>query len=184
LLDDDEDAAVAAATSRLQAFPERFQRHWASGMRAKLGLADAAADETTDALSGDLLDLMREHGADHASTFRALAASLRGEPAAMRALFEESPAFGAWERRWREQIRLAQTPLGEIADAMDRVNAVYIPRNHQVEAALTAATAGDLEPFERLVDVLARPFEARRGFEAYAEPAPAGCGPYRTFCGT
>jgi protein adenylyltransferase len=184
LLDDDEDAAVAAATSRLQAFPERFQRHWASGMRAKLGLADAAAGEATDALSGDLLDLMREHGADHTSTFRALAASLRGEPAAIRALFEESPAFGAWERRWREHLGPAQTALGEIADAMDRVNPVYIPRNHQVEAALTAATAGDLEPFERLLDVLARPFDERPGLAAYAEPAPAGGGVYQTFCGT
>ena len=36
---------------------------------------------------------------------------------------------------------------------MDRVNPVYIPRNHLVEEALAAATAGDLEPFERLVDV-------------------------------
>ena len=61
---------------------------------------------------------------------------------------------------------------------------VYIPRNHLVEEALAAATAGDLEPFERLVDVLARPFDERPGLEAYAEPAPATFGPYRTFCGT
>ena len=29
---------------------------------------------------------------------------------------------------------------------MDRVNPVYIPRNHLVEEALAAATAGDLDP--------------------------------------
>jgi uncharacterized protein YdiU (UPF0061 family) len=68
---------------------------------------------------------------------------------------------------------------------MDRVNPVYIPRNHLVEEALAAATGGDLAPFERLVDVLARPFDERPGLEAYAAPAAAefdAC--YRTFCGT
>jgi uncharacterized protein YdiU (UPF0061 family) len=67
---------------------------------------------------------------------------------------------------------------------MDRVNPIYIPRNHQVEDALTAATAGDLEPFRRLVDVLAQPFDERPGLEDYATPAPPSFGPYRTFCGT
>ena len=47
---------------------------------------------------------------------------------------------------------------------MDRVNPVYIPRNHLVEEALAAATDDDLGPFRRLLDVLALPF--------------------RTFCGT
>jgi uncharacterized protein YdiU (UPF0061 family) len=68
---------------------------------------------------------------------------------------------------------------------MDRVNPIYIPRNHLVEEALEAATDGDLAPFERLVDVLARPFDERPGLEAYAEPAPAAfAAEYCTFCGT
>jgi uncharacterized protein YdiU (UPF0061 family) len=67
---------------------------------------------------------------------------------------------------------------------MDRVNPVYIPRNHRVEEALAAATAGDMEPFDRLVEVLARPFDERPGLERYTTPAPPGDGCYRTFCGT
>jgi uncharacterized protein YdiU (UPF0061 family) len=66
----------------------------------------------------------------------------------------------------------------------DGVNPVYIPRNHLVEEALTAATAGDMEPFERLVEVVSRPFEERPGLERYALPAPTDFGPYVTFCGT
>jgi uncharacterized protein YdiU (UPF0061 family) len=67
---------------------------------------------------------------------------------------------------------------------MDRVNPVFIARNHLVEDALIAATAGDLAPFERLLDVVSRPFDERPGLDAYAAPAPANFGPYRTFCGT
>jgi uncharacterized protein YdiU (UPF0061 family) len=67
---------------------------------------------------------------------------------------------------------------------MDRVNPVYVPRNHLVEEALAAGTDGDLAPLGRLLDAVSSPFVERPGFERYAEPAPAGAGPYRTFCGT
>ena len=67
---------------------------------------------------------------------------------------------------------------------MDRVNPVYIPRNHMVQEALDAATAGELEPFKRLLSVLERPFERRTDLEEYEGPAPDDFGPYRTFCGT
>lgn len=69
---------------------------------------------------------------------------------------------------------------------MRRVNPIYIPRNHQVEAALAAAVEGDdLAPFERLLQVLESPFDQRAADGAFAEPAPpeqTAC--YRTFCGT
>ena len=55
---------------------------------------------------------------------------------------------------------------------MDRVNPAYVPRNHLVEEALDAATAGDLEPVHRLLEAVAAPFEERAGLERYAEPAP------------
>ena len=50
--------------------------------------------------------------------------------------------------------------------------------------ALTAATAGDRAPFERLLDVLGHPFVEAPDLQRYASPAPAGCAPHVTFCGT
>jgi uncharacterized protein YdiU (UPF0061 family) len=67
---------------------------------------------------------------------------------------------------------------------MGRVNPVYIPRNHLVEEALTAATAGDLDSFSRLLAAVTAPFAERQGLERYAEAAPDDFGAYRTFCGT
>jgi uncharacterized protein YdiU (UPF0061 family) len=74
--------------------------------------------------------------------------------------------------------------MGPDADAMDRVNPVYIPRNHLVEEALAAATDGDPAPLDRLLDAVTRPFEQRPGLTRYAEPAPLDFGAYQTFCGT
>jgi protein adenylyltransferase len=182
LIDADTDAAIAAATEKLQAFPERVRRSWSAGMHAKLGLTDA--DELTGALIDDFLTLLAEQAVDYTSSFRALSAWLRGDRARARALFAEPARFDAWAERWREQLAHEQSDPAAVASAMDDVNAVYIPRNHMVEAALGAATAGDLEPFERLLGVVARPFEERPGLEAYAAPAPASFGSYVTFCGT
>ena len=70
------------------------------------------------------------------------------------------------------------------AQAMDAVNPLYIPRNHLVEAALQAAGKGDMDPFERLLAVLERPFDEQPGAAEFAGPAPEGFGPYTTFCGT
>jgi serine/tyrosine/threonine adenylyltransferase len=58
---------------------------------------------------------------------------------------------------------------------MDPSNPIYVPRNQLVEDALAAAVAGDLGPYERLVEALTRPFEPRAGFEAYALPSPVPC---------
>jgi len=179
LLGDDREAAIASATEIHDSFPARYERHWTTGMRAKLGLT--GEDERDRALIDDLLALMQAHRADHTSTFRALAAALRGDDGRVRSLLGDDPEFDAWAERWRTRLTVAPE---QAADAMDRVNPVYIPRNQRVEEALAAATDGDLEPAGKLIAALTRPFEERPGLEPYAEPAPESWASYRTFCGT
>ena len=176
LLHDDRDVAVASATEALESFTERYECHWRAGLRAKLGLE--GTDPGDPALTDDLLALFEAQRVDLTSGFRTLSAAARGDRGPARALHAEPEAFDAWADRW-----LAR-PGSPDADAMDRVNPLYIPRNHLVEAALDAATGGDLEPFQRLLDVVTQPFDEQTGAEVYAAPAPDDFGPYQTFCGT
>ena len=182
LIDAETDAAVAAATEVLESFPDRFHEYWSDGMRSKLGLAQR--QEEDGALIDGLLELMRAHRVDFTSCFRALSSSVVGDAAPARSLFAEHAAFDAWADRWRARLSSEARGPHAMAEAMDRVNPIYIARNHQVEDALAAATAGDLQPFRVLLDVLARPFHERPGLEPYAAPAPPGFSPYVTFCGT
>ncbi|MFZ1470506.1 MAG: hypothetical protein WAT09_16265, partial [Paracoccaceae bacterium] len=71
--------------------------------------------------------------------------------------------------------------MPDAAPALRAANPAVIPRNHQVEAALTAATAGDMAPFHALLAAVTQPCRAD---PAYMQPAPADSGAYVTFCGT
>jgi uncharacterized protein YdiU (UPF0061 family) len=69
--------------------------------------------------------------------------------------------------------------------AMRKINPVYIPRNHMVDQALTAAVAhGDFGPFHELCEVLQHPFDERPEFARYAAPPAPGQAIIQTFCGT
>jgi uncharacterized protein YdiU (UPF0061 family) len=180
LIDDDQDRAVELAQESLSGFGEQLQSALASGMRAKLGLAHrdegGAAEDVATPLINDGLALLAESHVDFTSFFRNLGRAARGDTEPARGMFMNLAGFDEWLTRWRA--------LSPDADAMDRVNPVYIPRNHLVEEALTAATGGDLDPLDRLLNAVSAPFDERAGLERYTEPAPEDFGRYRTFCGT
>jgi len=113
-----------------------------------------------------------------------LSSWVRGEPTAVRSLFAQPYVFDEWAERWRRELSAQSEDADSIAEGMDRVNPVYVPRNHLVEEALEAASVGDLTPLTQLLDVLANPFVQRPGLERYAALAPDSFGAYRTFCGT
>ena len=70
------------------------------------------------------------------------------------------------------------------AEQMRQASPGFIPRNHRVEAALNAAMAGDMAPFETLVGVLARPFDEQPEHAHFMEPPAPGEEVAATFCGT
>jgi uncharacterized protein YdiU (UPF0061 family) len=180
LFDDDTDAAIESATAVLQTFPERFQAGWSTEMHAKLGL-DVDVPGGDDVV-GDLLSLMAEQRVDYTMCLRALSSVVRGNAAPARGLFAEPEAFDAWVDRW---LALVGDDRQAIAERMDRINPIYIPRNHIVEEVLTAASWGDHAALDQLLDVVTRPFDERPGLERYAQPSPGDPSDgYRTFCGT
>ncbi len=176
LFDDDQEQALALAVESLGAFRRRYEAACSAGRRAKLGLPDSLDDAVTSPLVDELFTLLQDSHVDHTSFFRHLGAAARGDAEPTRGLFRDRAAFDGWAERWRA--------CGPDPDVMDRVNPVYIPRNHLVEQALAAATEGDLDPFQRLLDAVVTPYDQRPGLEPYAAPAPEDFGAYRTFCGT
>ena len=181
LLGTDIEAAVAAANGVLASFAGRYEAHWLAGMRAKLGLT------TTDPGDADLvtewLAVIEAQAVDMTSAFRALSPATRGDDSAVHELLADPGRYDAWAERWRSRLSSEARPAAVAAEAMDRTNPVYVPRNQLVEEALAAAVGGDLAPYERLLDVVTHPFDERPGDERYALPSQPAVA-YRTYCGT
>jgi serine/tyrosine/threonine adenylyltransferase len=177
LFDPDPDRAVERATALLNCFPVRFERYWLDGMRAKLGLF--TQDEGDKPLVDDLLTWMHRRSADFTNSFRALTLGRLTADAT-----DDDPEVEAWHRRWVERrARQPQSPA-EAEQLMRRHNPAFIPRNHKVEEALEAATsADDYSVMERLLDVLATPYDHDRDLQTFSTAGSDGL-PYQTFCGT
>ena len=171
LIAQDPEQALPDARAAIDAADGVFRAHWRRAMGDKLGLAAEPGDD--DLIEGFLTLLT---GQDFTLGFRRLMAARTGDDLALS--LHMGPGLAAWLPRWR--ARLAP----DAGDRMARANPVYIPRNHLVEGALSAATAGDLAPLTRLLEALEQPYVPRDGFQDHAEPAPEGFGRYVTFCGT
>lgn len=179
---DDSDDAVRQLTHEIQVYPAQYQQLWLKGMRSKLGLFKDLHGDLD--LANELLAAAEGQGVDFTGLFRALAVFVRGHITPVRALFADPARFDAWVERYVRRMAEEDIRETERATAMDRVNPIYIPRNHLVDAALKAAEAGDMGPFDQLIEVLSSPFTPQQGAEAFAAPAPVDFGRFVTFCGT
>lgn len=175
LLDDNRDKAIALAEDALNRFPASYEHYWQEGMRRKLGLVSEQTDDV--GLIEALLALMQEHAADYTNIFRLLCAVAEGDAA---------PAgYEAWVTRW--QRRLEQEPHSRHAAVMlmRANNPAVIPRNHRVEAAITAAVKqSDFAPLETLLAVLTTPFDLKPEYTEYSAPPAPSERVSQTFCGT
>jgi uncharacterized protein YdiU (UPF0061 family) len=185
LIDTDEDKAVAAAQQAMDEFPDLFLDAHQRGMGNKLGLQLSGAED--EQLVEDLLGLMNETGADFTLTFRRLAelAVPTSASESVSQLFEFGEGFQPWLARWRQRFDSEQADAQQRQQIMLTENPVYIARNHLVEEAIVAATQDkDFEPFNKLVDLLAKPFDYHASGARYATPPRPEQEVKKTFCGT
>ncbi|MCC5955786.1 MAG: YdiU family protein [Natronohydrobacter sp.] len=177
LIDADEERAIARASDVIEATRAQYRAAWLGVFAAKLGLQEPDA-----ALIEGMHALWVGQGVDFTSFFRALPDALQGRDTALAALFTEpGQALQDWLAAYRA-VFAAQR--GDVAH-LHRANPQYLPRNHLVEEALSAASdTGDMAPFLTLLERVQNPFETVTGAERYALPAPQDAPQIVTFCGT
>jgi len=169
------DGPAEAASDRLLAALEPYKAEYARAMlaalRAKLGLVSEQDDDQI--LVDDLLRLMAADRADFTITFRRLA----GPDEATRDVFVNRAAFDAWALRYRARLGLeggdAAANATARAERMNRVNPKFVLRNHLAQTAIERAQQGDFSEVQRLLQILARPFDEQPDHAAYADHPPA-----------
>ena len=173
MLHDDRDQALELARAVVNDFAQLYQEQYLRTMRAKLGLAEAQADD--EQLIADLLSWMHSQRADYTNSFLALLDEQWQAP-------YTSPDFQRWHQRWRRRAGANVGGLAQAREIMQAHNPRVIPRNHAVEQALESALTGNMQDFHNLLAALRSPYRAQEQHHLYQQPVEIAN--YRTFCGT
>ena len=186
LLAEETAAAVEVAQDALKRYIELYQQYWLAGMRDKTGLSSEMKGDKE--LIEALFNIMASNNADFTLTFyylSQLSVDSITQDRQIKSLFTEPEQFADWAVKWRERLR------GEVLEDEARqakmlaINPVYIPRNHQIEAAIRAAEDhGDFSVFHDLHEVLQYPYTLQEGKWAYMLPPEPDEVVKQTFCGT
>ncbi|WP_443103338.1 protein adenylyltransferase SelO [Bordetella sp. H567] len=147
-----------------------FTRAFHDGMAAKLGLEAWRAED--EGLLDDLLKLMHEQRADFTLAFRRLSSAVRGASQPFLDMFIDREAARAWLQRLLQRHEAVPRDAALRAGAMDKVNPLYVLRNHLAELAIRAASQGDAAVIDDLLRVLRDPYTERPEYARYAGLPP------------
>lgn len=98
--------------------------------------------------------------------------------------FEQTETFQDFYQLWQKRIQHHAEKAWTIKERMNRVNPVFIPRNHKIEEVIEAGLQDDFGLFHEMNEVLQYPFVEQEQFSSYkSAPRPEQV-VQATFCGT
>ena len=176
LIDENEDKAVKSATELIETFGKKYEEKWLKMMRTKLGLL--GEDNKDKFLIVDLLTWMHQNKVDYTNTFCHLM-NLKDYDDDL----YKDDNFQKWKKNWLERLKLNNNTQENYTKLMRSVNPLVIPRNHKIENALEKASDSNLEPFNKLLEILKAPYELQENISDYLK-MDTSFKDYKTFCGT
>ncbi len=147
-------------------------------MSRKLGMTYAVLEDFV--VVEPLLKLMQASQLDFTNTFRSLSrfkaapdTNSSSDSSMLRDQFVDRTAFDKWADIYRARLQGEATTDAERKQNMDRVNPKYILRNYLAQTAISKAEKErDYSEVDRLLQLLATPFDEQPEMESYAAPAP------------
>ena len=176
LIDKDQNKSIEMATEIINSFEKKYEEKWLNMMRDKLGLF--GVDEKDKYLILDLLTWMHQEKMDYTNTF----CHLMNFEIENKENFKKDD-FENWKKRWQERLKIYNNTPEKYLKLMRSVNPLVIPRNHKVEEVLNEANNGNIEPFNKFLEVLNKPYLEQRDIINYQMPIYSN-EKYQTFCGT
>ena len=166
---------VAEAEAILSDFMPTFERYRLTLYTQKLGLTVAPV-RFDDGIK-PLLDYVEHEQLDFTLSFAYLEAVARADQGAGDLILQASP-----EMELINDCDFVKTATQTFSGK--RVNPLVIPRNHQVEAVITAAESGRWEHCQHLFEKTTQPYSISALSHQDLRPAKPGDWVGRTFCGT
>lgn len=181
-LDPESKPLLDALQAGIHNWPERYEQARCQVFGFKLGLANPSIEDAT--LIDGWLALLAQTRVDFTQAHLALRAAV-DDPQPLQTLLGSSAELTAWQNQWLARLATAGQPADAVIEQLLATNPSIIPRNHQVEAVITAAVdESDFAPFFQLLTAVTQPFSQDPDLDAYRLGAPPEQAVYQTFCGT
>ena len=168
----------------LALYSETFNASWQQAFFSKIGLT--SRNDGDEELLRELFEGLAEGETDFTLFFRGLAEVAPERPSLeplRRAFYADAPRprLQAWLERYASRLIQDDSTAEERKSRMNRVNPRYVPRNYLAQLAIDGLEKGDASVLERLMRVLARPYDEQPEEDTLAERRPewarhrAGC---------
>lgn len=177
LIDEDEQQAIQQATKLIESFNDRYNQAYDHMLSRKIGFKQS--NEQTHKLTQDLLLLMQQQQLDYTQTFVSLHDDLKAGN------IPGTAALVDWFATWQQAIKQAGMDSADVVRTMASVNPRVIPRNHHMEAVLSAVeTTLSTTSADAFLTVLSQPYEQTEAMQQYQDADANADLNYQTFCGT
>ncbi len=181
-IDKDSDKANELATEVLDNFSKETNQKILDLMCEKIGLNGGKKENQT--LLRKLLKIMMDNEADYTITFRSLSKVLFEDSDEFFNQFSEKKEINAWLNNWKQALKNEYKDLSKLTDRLNRINPVYIPRNHQVQLAIDLAYENDFSKMLEMIEVFKNPFKEVSEYVSYSRAPLEKEKIRRTYCGT
>lgn len=164
----------------LETFPAQFQEHFQMLMLGKFGIQNCQQKEKGGQLISAFLQYLEANELDFTLSFRHLSRWVEDEN--LEEYFPASRERNSIYKEWMEL--LADEKSENLASYLNTQNPLVIPRNHQIEKAITEGIEGNLDHFYRLHQALQDPFADNEEYFDLAAAPRENERVRATFCGT
>ena len=181
-IDKDSDKANEMATEVLDNFSIETNQRILNLMCKKIGL-DGESKINQDILK-KLLKIMMNNESDFTIAFRSISNLLRNDPKNFLNEFKKDKEITIWLESWKKAIHNENEDVNQLVVELDKLNPIYIPRNHQVQQTIELAYEGDFSKFWEMLEIIKRPFDENEKYSEYEKRPLEDQKVRKTFCGT
>ena len=173
--------AAEMLNKELESLGTLFEQRLALKMVKKLGILKDVQPQDRDLVS-QWLRYLETQQLDYTISFRDLANLVENN--ADFNFFEWTSTFQDFYQLWQKRVQNQDLETETIKEEMNRVNPVFVARNHKIEQVIEAGLKGDFSLFHEMNEVLKKPYEEQEEFSSYKlAPRPEEV-VQATFCGT
>ena len=127
---------------------------------------------------------MMDNESDYTITFRNLSYQLTGESKKFLKEFKKDNSIEGWLDRWKKAVQNENGDMKQLSNELNKLNPLYIPRNHQIQKAIDLAYENDFTKFLEMIQVFKNPFNEDKRYAEYENSPLEEQKIIKTFCGT